>query len=142
MGKARILCIDDDRATVTIISGVLTKEGYETFAAYDGHDGVNKAIELRPDLIILDIMMPDIDGFEVCKQLKHHPATNNIAVLMLTAKGDVDENVHDSWRFANKVVDCNKGYDAGAIEFLTKPVKAKDLVQRVKAILWASGLPV
>jgi DNA-binding response OmpR family regulator len=139
MGKIRILCIDDDRPTVTIISMVLAKEGYEVFTAYDGHDGIKKAIETKPNLIILDIMMPDIDGFEVCKRLKNDEATSNIAVLMLTAKGGVDENIKESWRFASKVVDRNKGFDVGAMEFLTKPVKAKDLVQRVKAVLWASG---
>jgi two-component system alkaline phosphatase synthesis response regulator PhoP len=139
MGKVRILCIDDDRPTVTIISMVLAKEGYEVFTAYDGHDGIKKANETKPNLIILDIMMPDIDGFEVCKRLKNDEATSNIAVLMLTAKGGVDENIKESWRFASKVVDRNKGFDVGAMEFLTKPVKAKDLVQRVKAVLWASG---
>lgn len=142
MGKARILCIDDDHPTVTIISGVLHKEGYEVFTAFDGHDGLKKAGDLKPDLIILDIMMPDIDGFEVCKRLKNDERTANIAVLMLTAKGGVDENIKESWRFASKVVDRNKGFDVGAMEFLTKPVKAKDLVQRVKAVLWASGFPV
>ena len=139
MGKARILCIDDDRPTVTIISMVLKKEGYEVFTAYDGHDGIKQALATKPNLIILDIMMPDIDGFEVCKRLKKDEVTSNIAVLMLTAKGGVDENIKESWRFASKVVDRNKGFDVGAVEFLTKPVKAKDLVQRVKAVLWASG---
>lgn len=142
MAKARILCIDDDRPTVTIISGVLTKEGYEVYAAYDGHDGLKKAGLLKPDLIILDIMMPDIDGYEVCKRLKNNEITANIAVLMLTAKGGVDENIKENWKFASKVLDRNRGFDVGALEFLTKPVKAKELVQRVKAVLWASGFPV
>ena len=139
MGKLKVLCVDDDNATVTIISAVLTKEGYEVATALDGHDGLKKALEMKPDLIILDIMMPDIDGYEVCRQLKRHTDTENIAVLMLTAKGGIDENVKENWQVASRVNDRNKGFDVGATEFLTKPVKAKDLIQRVKAVLWASG---
>lgn len=140
MGKARILCVDDDRATVTIISGILRHDGYDVDVAYDGHDGVKKARELHPDLVILDIMMPDIDGYEVCRQLSHDATTSHIGVLMLTAKGGVDDDTRESWAFAGKVQDRNRGFDSGALEFLTKPVKAKDLLHRVKAILWASGI--
>jgi len=142
MGKAKILCVDDDRPTVTIIAGVLQKEGYEVETALDGHDGLKKARANKPDLIILDIMMPDIDGYEVCRRLKDDPATAKIAVIMLTAKGGVDEPTHESWQMAAKVKDRLMGFDAGALEFLTKPVKVKDLTQRVKAVLWASGFPV
>ena len=140
MRKAKILCVDDDRPTVTIISGVLKKEGYEVETALDGHDGLKRAREGKPDLIVLDIMMPDIDGYEVCRRLKDDPETRNIAVLMLTAKGGVDEPASETWKFASKVKDRMRGFDSGALEFVTKPVKAKDLVQRVKALLWTSGL--
>ena len=91
MPNQKILCVDDDRATVTIISSVLKKEGYQVEVAYDGHDGIKRAQQMVPDLIILDIMMPDIDGYEVCRQLKADPRTAKIGVLMLTAKGGVDE---------------------------------------------------
>ncbi|MBI4671077.1 MAG: response regulator [Chloroflexi bacterium] len=140
MAKARILCVDDDRPTVTIIAAVLKKEGYEVEVAYDGQDGLKRAAEMRPDLIILDIMMPDIDGYEVCRHLKANPATENIGVLMLTAKGDVNKQTDEAWKFAGRVKDRLRGFDSGALEFLTKPVKARDLVQRVKAVLWASGI--
>ena len=141
MAKARILCVDDDRPTVTIISGVLKREGYEVETALDGDEGLKKAREMKPDLIVLDIMMPGLDGYQVCKRLKADPDTARIAVIMLTAKGGVDEKVDEQWRFAGKVQDRLRGFDTGALEFLTKPVKAKELVQRVKAVLWASGFP-
>jgi putative two-component system response regulator len=87
-------------------------------------------------------MMPGMDGYEVCRHLKKDEVTQNIAVLMLTAKGGVEEKVDHVYEFAGKVKDRLKGFDSGAMEFLTKPVKAKDLLQRVKAVLWASGFPV
>jgi DNA-binding response OmpR family regulator len=139
MAKARILCVDDDRFLVMIMSNSLKKEGYEVEAAFDGGEGLKKAREMKPDLIILDIMMPGMDGYEVCKRLKRDPDTAKIGVLVFTAKGGVEEQIREAWRFADKVQDRLRGYDAGALEFLTKPVKITELVQRVKAILWASG---
>jgi DNA-binding response OmpR family regulator len=142
MGKIKILCVDDDRPTVTIISGVLKKENYEVEIALDGQEGLKKARDFKPDLIVLDIMMPGMDGYQVCRHLRDEPETAKIGVIMLTAKGGVDDPEKESWKFAGKVQDRMKGFDSGALEFLTKPVKAKDLVQRVKAVLWASGFPV
>lgn len=142
MAKAKILCVDDDRPTVTIISGVLKKEEYEVEVALDGQEGLKKALEFKPNLIVLDVMMPGMNGFEVCRHLRDDPSTANIGVIMLTAKGGVDDPESESYKFAGKVQDRLKGFDSGATEFLTKPVKAKELVQRVKAVLWASGFPV
>ena len=142
MGKARILCVDDDRPTVTIISGVLKKEDYDVDTALSGVEGLQKAHDLKPDLILLDIMMPGMDGYEVSRRLRDDPETAKIAVIMLTAKGGVDDPDKESYVFAGKVKDRLKGFDSGALEFLTKPVKAKELVHRVKAVLWASGFPV
>jgi DNA-binding response OmpR family regulator len=142
MAKIRILCVDDDLPQLTIISMVLKKEGYEVEVAHDGSEGLRKAREMKPHLLILDIMMPGMDGYEVCQRLKADPDTARIGVLMLTAKGGVDENVKEAWKFAGKVQDRLKGFDVGALEFLTKPVKAKELAQRVKAVLWASGIAV
>jgi two-component system, OmpR family, alkaline phosphatase synthesis response regulator PhoP len=140
MGKIRILCVDDDRPTVTIVSAVLKKEDYEVETAMDGQDALKKAREFKPHLIVLDIMMPDMDGFQVCEHLQADPDTKKIGVVMLTAKGGVDDPDSQQWQFAGKVKDRMKGFDAGALEFLTKPVKGKELVQRVKAVLWASGI--
>jgi DNA-binding response OmpR family regulator len=142
MTRAKILCVDDDRPTVTIISGVLRKENYEVEVALNGQEALNKAHEFKPDLILLDIMMPGMDGYEVCRRLRDDAETSKIGVIMLTAKGGVDDPDKESYIVANKVKDRLKGFDSGAIEFLTKPVKAKDLTHRVKAVLWASGFPV
>lgn len=138
MASVRILCVDDDRPTVTIISAVLKKEGYEVDTAFDGEEGLRKARESKPNLIVLDVMMPGMDGFQVCKKLRANPETDSIAVLMLTAKGGLE----DSSGFTDSVHDRISGFDSGAMEFMTKPVKAKDLAQRVKAVLWASGITV
>jgi two-component system alkaline phosphatase synthesis response regulator PhoP len=142
MDKVRVLCIDDDVAQLTVMSGILKNNGYEVDTATNGPDGLKKARDWKPGLIILDIMMPGMDGYEVCRHLKKDDVAKNIAVLMLTAKGGVDEKLDHAYELAGKVRDRLKGFDSGAMEFLTKPVKAKDLLQRVKAILWASGFPV
>jgi DNA-binding response OmpR family regulator len=138
--KARILIVDDDRPTVMIISNVLKKHGYEVSTAFNGHDGLRKAQEEKPHLIVLDIMMPGMNGYQVARRLKRDPETAKIAVLMLSAKGGIDENVKKAHEFAARVHDRLEGFDSGAVDFLTKPVKAKDVAKRVKALLWASGV--
>jgi DNA-binding response OmpR family regulator len=140
MGKRRILVVDDDRPTVMIISAVLSKEGYEVTSAFDGKSGLAKAREIKPDLLILDVMMPEMNGYEVCHHLKNDADTAGITIMMLTAKGDTEANAKANWQFAGRVQDRLRGFDVGAVEFLSKPVKAKDLAQRVKAVLWAGGL--
>jgi DNA-binding response OmpR family regulator len=138
--KARILIVDDDRPTVMIIQSVLKKQGYDVLTAFDGHDGLRKAYKEKPHLIILDIMMPGMNGYQVARRLKRDPETADIAVLMLSAKGDIEENVKKPHEFATRVHDRLEGFDSGAMDFLTKPVKAKDVAKRVKALLWASGV--
>jgi DNA-binding response OmpR family regulator len=138
--KTRILIVDDDRPTVLIISSVLKKRGYDVFTAFNGHEGLRKAQEEKPHLIILDIMMPGMNGYQVARRLKRDPGTADIAVLMLSAKGGIDEDVKKAHQVATRVQDRLQGFDSGAVDFLTKPVKAKDVAKRVKALLWASGL--
>jgi len=140
MANTRILVVDDDRPTVMIIESVLKKEGYEVYTASNGKAGLDKAREVKPNLMILDIMMPEMNGYEVCHRLSKDPDTANIAILMLTAKGDVQSDTKASWQYAGRVQDRLRGFETGAVDFLTKPVKAKDLAQRVKALLWAGGL--
>ena len=142
MAKARILVVDDDHPTVMIISSVLKKHGYEVFTAYDGMNGLKTAQKVKPDLIILDIMMPLMGGYEVCRRLKADANTAKIAVLMLSAKGGIEERATKSHEFAARVQDRLQGFDSGAVEFLTKPVKARELVKRVKSVLWAGGFTV
>jgi len=139
--KPRILIVDDSRLTVKLIERVLHKAGFEVLTAFDGKAGLQKAREAKPDLIVLDIMMPKMDGYEVCRHLQANPDTANIGVLILTAKGDVDNDVGQQYELAIRVQDRLQGFDAGAVEFLSKPVKAKELVKRVKAVLcWGSDI--
>ena len=140
MGKARILIVDDDRPTVMIISSVLKKYGYDVSTAFNGHDGLKKAQKEKPDLIVLDIMMPGMDGFQVARHLKRDAETAKIAVLMLSARGDLKEKVKKAHEFSTRVRDRLDGFDSGAIDFLTKPVMAKDVAKRVKTLLWVNGL--
>ncbi len=136
----KILCVDDDQPQLTIISAVLKKEGYEVQVALDGTEGLEKARSFKPNLIILDVMMPGLNGYQVSRQLRADPETARIGVLMLTAKGGVDDKYRAASDFAGKVKDRMIGFDSGAVDFLTKPIKAKELVQRVKAVLWACGV--
>ncbi|MCB9420329.1 MAG: response regulator [Ardenticatenaceae bacterium] len=141
MAKAKILVVDDEKMTVSIVTGVLKKHGYEVYAAYNGVTGLEKAKEVLPDLIILDIMMPLMDGYEVSYRLKNSALTAKIPVLMLTAKGGVDDpDTRKSWEAAERIKDRLQGFDSGAVEFVTKPIKASDLVKRVKFILWSGGM--
>jgi DNA-binding response OmpR family regulator len=140
--KARILVVDDDRPTVMIISSILKKQGYEVFTAFDGMNGLRKAREVKPDLVVLDIMMPLLNGYEVCRRLQSNPDTADISVLMLTAKGRIDAEAEEPTQYFDSVQDQLRGFDSGAMDFLTKPVKAKEVVRRVKALLWAKGFPI
>jgi len=82
------------------------------------------------------------NGYQVCRRLQSAPDTARIAVLMLTAKGGVQEDVKQAYEFATRVQDRLAGFDSGAMDFLTKPVKAKEVARRVKALLWAKGFPI
>ena len=134
--KARILVVDDRERTVRAIQRVLQKEGYEVLTAFDGVTGLKKICEEKPDLIILDVMMPGMDGYEVCRRMQRDPATARIPVLMLTGKGRLD---YEGSGFRVRVQEQVEGYDSGAMEFLTKPVRWHELVKRVKGLLWMSG---
>ena len=121
MSNQQILLIDDERGISDPLSYALRKEGFEVTCSYDGQDGLRRAQSLLPDLVILDLMLPLIEGLEVCRQLRGDPRTREIPVLMLTARTEeIDEVV---------------GFNMGADDYVTKPFKMKPLVQRVKALL-------
>jgi two-component system, OmpR family, alkaline phosphatase synthesis response regulator PhoP len=134
----RILVVDDNRSIVNLIQVVLQKAGYRVLTAFDGLQGLEAARKEKPDLVILDVMMPKMDGYRVCQALQADPDTNAIPILFLTARGQLGDNQRKSvyGGMAVPITERMIGYDAGAIEFMSKPVKAKELVQRVKAILW------
>ncbi len=117
--KATILVADDNPDNVELVRQVLAGAGYTVVTAFDGDEALVKVAETNPDLIILDVMMPGKDGFEVCRRVKNWEQTRNIPVLMLTALEDVADKV--------------RGIESGADEFLTKPVDMVELQTRVKA---------
>lgn len=121
----RILIIEDDPAVLRAISHILSKEGYEVLTATDGLAGLAKAKEENPDLLILDVMLPGLDGFEICHRLRAEPKTANLPILMLSAKG--------------QATDRATGLGVGANEYLTKPVERLVLLSKVEALLGTKG---
>ena len=121
MGKDRILIIEDDRDIVEMLEYNLKEEGYETFSALNGEEGVALAGRERPNLIILDIMLPILNGFEVCRALKNDDVTAHVPIIILSAKSQETD----------KVV----GLELGADDYVTKPFSPRELIARIRAIL-------
>jgi len=121
MPKENILVVDDEEDVLELVRYNLDKNGYKIETATTGEGALSKAKAKLPDLIILDLMLPGIDGLEVCKQLKSNPKTENIPVIMLTAKGEESDVV--------------VGLEMGADDYITKPFSPKVLVARVRRIL-------
>ena len=116
---ARILIVEDELPMRTVLHDALSGQGYRVIVANDGQTGLDKALSDKPDLILLDVMMPRIDGFAVCAQLRK--LMQAVPVLMLTAKGSVEDRV--------------RGLDAGADDYLAKPFSREELLARVRALL-------
>jgi DNA-binding response OmpR family regulator len=121
MAKGKILVVDDEIYIVHILDFSLGMEGYEVLTALDGEQALERARAEHPDLIVLDIMMPKLDGYETCKLLKADAATKDIPVILLSAKGrNVDQKV---------------GFEVGANDYITKPFSPRKLVERINALL-------
>jgi DNA-binding response OmpR family regulator len=139
--QPRILVVDDNRSLVHIVARLLQREGFEVLTAFDGAQGLKKARRERPDLIILDIIMPGMDGYQVSRRLQAHADTAAIPVLMFTVLGQTEvDPVDDPGRYNVRVHQRLEGFESGALEFLSKPVQAKELLKRVKALLWTRGV--
>jgi signal transduction histidine kinase len=119
--KSKILVVDDAVDTVELLKKRFHAEGYDTAEAYDGEEALLKVQEYDPDLIVLDVMMPKMDGYEVCRRLKSDDKTKYIPILMLTAKGEVEHKV--------------KGLDIGADDYMGKPFDYKELSARMRSLL-------
>jgi len=117
----KILIIDDDFDTTRLVCLMFQRLGYQTVVANDGKQGLIKSSEENPDLILLDVMMPDMDGYEVARRLRDNPETKRIPILMFTAKAQVDDKA--------------TGIDAGADIYLTKPTHSAQLQAHVKELL-------
>ena len=116
MGKT-VLIVEDEQSIVDILSFNLTKEGYDTLEALDGPTGLQLALEQNPDLVLLDLMLPGMSGFEVCQKIRQ--AGSLVPVVMLTAREEEDDKV--------------RGLELGADDYITKPFKNRELMARVKA---------
>src|ERR1051326_606572 len=115
----RVLIIEDELPMRTALADVLGTEGYRVLTAADGQAGLERAIEEKPDLILLDIMMPKLDGYAVCAELRR--LANPVPILMLTAKGQIEDRV--------------AGLDVGADDYLVKPFSTQELLARIRALL-------
>jgi CheY-like chemotaxis protein len=124
---ARVLIADDNPQGVELLEAYLSGTGYETASAADGEETLRKVRDWKPDVILLDIMMPRISGFEVCKRLRADPATRDIGVLMITA--------------LDQPSDMERAVEARTDDFLTKPINKAELLRRVRAILASRSQP-
>ena len=121
MSKEKILVVDDEKDIIELLQYNLEKEGYRISSAYSGEKCLEKVKIELPDLILLDLMLPEIDGLDVCKFLKNNPQTSHIPIIMLTAKGEE--------------TDIILGLELGADDYITKPFKVRELLARVKTVL-------
>jgi len=119
--KFRILLVDDEADVLEFLGYNLKKEGFNVITASNGRDAIIKASTQLPHLIVLDVMMPEMDGIETCSELKQIPALKNSLIVFLTARGEDYSQL--------------SGFDAGADDYVTKPIKPKLLISRLKALL-------
>lgn len=117
----KVLVVDDETDIVELLSYNLQLEGYEVFRAGNGMEALNQARKHLPDLILLDLMLPDVDGFSICEILHCQPSTTNIPVIVLTAMAGELPRLH--------------GFEVGAADYCLKPIRPRDLKARVKSVL-------
>src|SRR5437588_8336838 len=121
MAKSKILIVEDESSLVEVLSYNLQRDGYEVVIAKEGREGLRKAQTLLPDLILLDLMLPGLNGLDVCRELRASPRTAGMSILMLTAKGEETDQV--------------VGFAIGADDYVAKPFSVKVLLQRIKVLL-------
>lgn len=121
MSKQTILIVEDEPSLIEVLSYNLEKEGFTVLTASDGQAGLDRALNVVPELVILDLMLPGLDGLQVCAQLRNDSRTKDIRILMLTARSEETDEV--------------VGFNMGADDYVTKPFKVRPLVHRVKALL-------
>ncbi len=121
----KILLVDDEEDILNFLSYNLKKEGYEVFTALNGHDGIDLAKKNKPDLIVLDVMMPEMDGIETCRLIRENESLKNSLIVFLSARSE------DYTQIA--------GFDSGADDYITKPIKPRVFISRIKALLRRTG---
>lgn len=123
MDRARILVVDDEPQMVGIVAFALESKGFEVVTAYDGQQALDKVVLTRPDLVVLDVMLPKVDGFQVCRRVRE---SSTIPVILLTAKKEEEDII--------------RGLELGADDYVTKPFRPRELVLRVEAVLRRSSV--
>ncbi len=121
MAKPLVLIVEDDRSLADVLDYNLRQDGYETMVARDGQDGLSQARLKGPQLLVLDLMLPLVDGLEICRRLRSDPVTREMLILMLTAKAEETDQV--------------AGFSVGADDYVTKPFSVKVLLERIRALL-------
>ncbi|UCH83047.1 MAG: response regulator [Candidatus Latescibacterota bacterium] len=121
MQKGKVLVVDDEVYILHILDFSLGAEGFDVITANNGELAVEKAIQEQPDLIVLDVMMPVLDGYETCRRLKREPETKHIPIILLTAKG--------------READKRLGFEVGAIDYIVKPFSPNRLIGRIEEII-------
>lgn len=117
----RVLVVDDEPDIVELLSHTLEREGYEVFRAAGGMEALNEARKHLPDLIVLDLVLPDLDGFSICEILRCQPSTSEIPVILLTAMAGELPRLH--------------GFESGAADYCNKPIRMTDLKQRIRCLI-------
>jgi len=123
MSERKVLVVDDEVNITQIMEFSIGAEGYDVVTAANGEEAISKARKEQPNLIILDIMMPKVDGYEVCRVLKRDPLTKRIPVILLTAKG--------------REIDKRLGYEVGASDYVVKPFSPSQLIDKVNSYLYS-----
>ena len=126
MTRKRILLVDDSETMIMLEQMLLGSGGYDFVIARDGHEALQKAEKEQPDLILLDVVMPKMQGFEVCRRLRGKKATKLIPIIMVTTRGEMD--------------DMESGFGGGCNDYITKPVDAQELVEKVQSWLGVEAM--
>ena len=121
MERKKILLVDDSSTVLLMEKMILSKSPYELVTASDGQDGYDKALVEKPDLILLDVVMPRMDGFEVCRRLRQRDETRGVPVIMVTTRGELHS--------------VETGYQSGCTDYITKPINGLELLSKVKSYL-------
>ncbi len=121
MARKKILLVDDSETSLLMSRMILSKANYEIVVAKDGREGLEKATTERPDLILLDVVMPNMGGFEACRELRAHSETQGIPVIMVTTRGQEG--------------DVETGFRSGCTDYVTKPVSGLELLTKVRSLL-------
>ena len=121
MERKKILLVDDSSTVLLMEKMILSKSPYELVTASDGQDGYDKALSEKPDLILLDVVMPRMDGFEVCRRLRERDEMRGVPVIMVTTRGELNS--------------VETGYQSGCTDYITKPINGLELLSKVKSYL-------